>query len=143
MVQIPERLQTYSIKLMQTSVSGLLVLPFLLVGLLNFPTSCLCGAEMPHSHSLFMLGGHHHGHSHRDDATGHEHTQASVGQQGPQLHTPAMITSPGKHTAALLGQTADWTGQSTMYRPPWSFSLLADGQVLTPEPPPPWRQAAS
>ena len=42
------------------SARGLVLVSLLISGLLNFPSTCQCGAELPHPHSLFLLADHHH-----------------------------------------------------------------------------------
>jgi len=42
------------------SAGGLILVLALVAGLLNFPSTCQCGAEVPHPHSLFLLADHHH-----------------------------------------------------------------------------------
>lgn len=44
----------------QQSVAGICLALLLVGGLVSMPTSCDCGAGIPHGHSLFILGGHYH-----------------------------------------------------------------------------------
>lgn len=71
-------------------ISTLLLPALLISSLLSFPSTCRCGAELPHTHSIFGLAGHSHGatgadatsvgdpgHPHADEP-GHQHTDSAT-----------------------------------------------------------------
>lgn len=112
----------------------------ILVGLLNFPTFCTCGATISHAHSLFLISHHHH--SQAASAT------ADTGPAtGPSSVTVAADNDPvireldtGFLTSQPVADTVTWLsarlGFSTLFHwfdvlPPWV------GQIVDPEPPPP------
>jgi hypothetical protein len=84
-----------------------LIMPIaLIVGMLSFPATCQCGAEIPHDHSLFMLAGHSHipgAHHHSNDHGASESPRrASVTYDGPTVQLPAANASAQTEGAVLM-----------------------------------------
>lgn len=142
MIRAGKRSPVRPITILRSSAASVLVLPLIVAGLLSSPTSCLCGADVPHSHSLFTLRGHHHGRghdsSHHRHAGEHETTDTNINQQGPQLRAP-VTSSLGSNVAAFVGFMAAASHTNVIDRKQaWPSARLNDGQVITPESPPPW-----
>lgn len=73
------------------SLFSLIVTLAVVGGLLNFPTSCTCGARLVHHHSIFQVSSHHHdpGEAGAADARhgpaghGHDHHATAPHQHDP------------------------------------------------------------
>lgn len=118
----------------------------LVMSLLAMPTMSASGARVPHSHSLFLLPGHHHaGHGHHGygaspgqaDEIAARAQAATLQLDIPRLQQPTSQAS--KLLAAPLA-TTPLTRQAwrrlTNYHGQWS---LPDGLAERPDPPPPQR----
>jgi hypothetical protein len=123
-----------------------LALPILLTaGLATAPTTCLCGAGVPHTHSLFQLPGHHH----RPDDR-HEHwNEVRLGTASADAEqSVAASNSPGPKLTVAHGSAGDRAAITPSFRP-WFTTFLIGllkrmdllsvylGRTVTPEPPPP------
>lgn len=115
---------------------GVLLLLLIVVGLLNFPIMCACGAMVPHEHSLFQVDHHHHG-----GAGG-----ASGGEQAPALGSPVpgvpVLEAPtgtpaGSLLAVLLPSLAIGVVRWRQGQAHLSRLLAPSGRTVAPEPPPP------
>jgi hypothetical protein len=114
--------------------AGTLIVPATLVtGLLTFPTTCTCGAEQPHEHSIFGIADHHHGGQHvRNDGP---HGEAiRVETQGVTLQTPTGTAAPAltavhQDAVRLLSLPQASTPNETIQTP--------SGRSTTPDVPPP------
>ena len=72
----------------RVGISSLLLPALLISSLLSFPSSCRCGAELPHVHGLFSLAGH----SHTGTGTGTGADASSVGDPGhPHANDPGHL----------------------------------------------------
>jgi hypothetical protein len=113
-----------------------LMLPFTLVaGLLTFPTSCACGAELPHDHGLFTLHRHdHHDHSAESDRA--RTTSDDLPEsRGAAVHAPS---SAGSSAAQLAVFTAALPNDSAPgFLPLWPVVHATLGRSVQPESPPP------
>lgn len=116
------------------SVTDRLVLALgLVLSLLTFPTTCRCGAELPHEHVLFALPGHHH--------SGQSTASDSITGDARDYDGPVLRASDGW---AAIGQPVIVAVQLLAFRLLRSLRLilpfadiLPDGLVVTPDPPPP------
>lgn len=126
----------------QRSAAGLCVALLLVAGLVSVPTSCDCGAGVPHGHSLFILAGHHHSSQGAifgsqsgpvDHEHGH-HTQESPSVE-PQLMGRIMHSADRVAVAMPLFEATASTWQRISHQP--YSELAADGRTVSPEPPPP------
>jgi hypothetical protein len=81
------------------ALSTLIIPIALIAGMLSFPSTCQCGAVLPHDHSLFMLAGH----SHLSGAHHHDHAarKASASYDGPTFQLPAANASAQNEGAVL------------------------------------------
>jgi len=128
------------------SAGGLLLVSALITGLLNFPSTCHCGAEIPHPHSLFLLAEHHHHHDGTiedvDDEQGHVHGTVAprpreLAARGPiaQAATPEGVAGEQISLAIEELAPAARSGVSERFVWPLHFPLAGTGEP--PEPPPP------
>lgn len=108
------------------------------------PTTCDCGAGVPHGHSLFILQGHHHGPDGAvfgaTDAEHHGHHQHNYHDEyspatGPQLD--GRITHNADRVVLTMPQLDEDAGTWQRIRYADSERTLRGGRVDTPEPPPP------
>jgi hypothetical protein len=121
-----------------------LVPAFLVVGLLSFPSSCQCGAALPHDHSLFALashshvhpptGGHHHGADTIDDSATQQRA-SEVRLTGPAFQV-ATDVARGQARAICLPLTVELLGCVTGIAPV-DAAVDAVGRVTIPDIPPP------
>jgi hypothetical protein len=78
------------------------LIPLLLVfGLLLAPVSCMCGASVPHGHSLFQLPHHNHSavdHDHHGYYTGQRHEDGFVHHTHPLMAVDLECEDPGGFT---------------------------------------------
>lgn len=126
-----------SVAALGTLLAGLVVL-----GLLHFPATCRCGADLPHTHSLFQLAGHHHDHRAHAHAP-HAHNQSTPAMQaaaehaieGPALTTPGQSEVETRALIATTQSTAHARGRRLRRRP--ARCDAARGRVVTPEIEPP------
>lgn len=63
------------------------------------PTSCLCGADLPHPHLWFELPGHHHGHSSSATADGSASREFPT---GPSVNAPPPLVPFGSTMPIIL-----------------------------------------
>lgn len=124
------------------SAGGLLLVSALISGLLNFPSTCDCGAEMPHPHSLFLLADHHHHLDGSVENVGHAHggpamQQAKIALRGlvAQASTPEGVSGEQISLTIEAFGMAAWSGTSEPLAWPLQSSLTRIGEP--PEPPPP------
>lgn len=114
----------------------------IVAGLVATPANCACGARMPHTHSLFMLAGHHHTsdgyHTKLPDASHGRMPGTSAGaspDDSPKIQEMAGHASD--QLAMLVGEAQP--GRDSWQR--WTSRVdriqLPDGQVLQPETGPP------
>jgi hypothetical protein len=115
------------------AVSTLLVPIALVAGMMTTPTSCKCGAVLPHAHTLFGIAGHYHGdgesQSGRDDSEIIASGQDGVNVQAPAgspLQTLTALTAFSDTPLLLPGSAA-----------PPTTTLIPDGQRAVPDVPPP------
>jgi hypothetical protein len=104
----------------------------LVAGMLSFPTTCQCGADQPHGHSIFEMPGHDHGEQ-RDD-TGNDREVIQAGGDGATVQTPA-----GNATPALAAVQTATTSLQTLPRATLETdaALMPDGYQLDTDVPPP------
>lgn len=116
------------------SVTSRLILALgLVLGLLTFPTTCRCGAELPHEHVLFELPGHHHdGQSTASDST----TDDARDYDGPVLRASDGWAAIGQPVTVAVQLLASPLLRSLRSILPFT-DVLPDGLVVTPDPPPP------
>ena len=104
----------------------------LMAGMLSFPTTCQCGADHPHEHSIFQMHGHHHSETREEVESNREVVRAGV--DGATVQTPT-----GTATPALSAVHAG----TTVLQPLPRAALMADAQLTpdghhsTPDVPPP------
>ena len=113
--------------------STAIVPAFIVAGLLSFPTTCQCGADYPHDHSIFDMPGHHHGN--QPAAAGWPHTEFNhAGTDGVTVQTPAGAnTPPLAAVQATLSHLHSVPQDST----PIDTVVIPDGLRTTPDVPPP------
>ena len=122
---------------------GTLLAGLVVAGLLHFPATCRCGADLPHSHSLFQLAGRHHDHRSHAHAP-HDHSQgqpparagAPLDIDGPVVTTPG---SSGSETSALIAtsQSAPQARGRRLRRRRPARDRGIRGRVVAPETMPP------
>lgn len=127
------------------SAGGLILVLALITGLLNFPSVCHCGAELPHPHSLFLLADHHHSPDGEIESSAHDNTPDT--ESSPPA-TRAIGPGPFVQGAGSEGGTGIEIGFALtgMLLPAWSGALTFAGWHFTlpipttaepPELPPP------
>jgi hypothetical protein len=113
-------------------LSASVALPALLVvGLLSFPSSCACGAVMPHDHSLFVLSAHHHAARHHDA----RRNAIEAHDSGAAFHTPSTSSVGEPHTLSISPWPSSADEQPT--RVARSAGTSPDGVRVLPATPPP------
>lgn len=125
---------------------GLLAVLFLVFGMLNFPSTCDCGAELPHAHSLFILGDHYHSPDGEIDTTPKPHssdatssaTHADWTPGGPTLQGPSSEFIGGGPIGLSLTTVSTGSGLTSGLSVDFRHSIPS-GETTTPEPPPPQR----
>lgn len=118
------------------------VLPFLrvaavlaaLFAAVAVPTTCQCGAELPHPHSLFDLPGHHHylgGHTHQATTPLSDETdELSI--------VPWSIPLPSGSSLVWVGISFSLLAlSSSRPRVSWRTVHLPTGHFVSPPAPPP------
>ena len=126
---------------LQRSFVGICIAFLLIGGLVSMPTSCDCGAGVPHGHSLFILAGHHHAADGdtfgTEDNThnGHQHHTESSASVGPQLMGRIMHNADRVAIAIPQFDVMATTWQRVAYL---SFTdIPGSGHVVAPDAPPP------
>ena len=105
----------------------------LVLGLLTFPTTCRCGADLPHQHGLFELPMHHHGSTSPVTAR----SAGDVGDgEGPVLRAPGARAADSQPSMAALQLVISLLLRCAA-APCVPFSLMPSGVVVVPDPPPP------
>lgn len=102
-------------------ISSLLLPALLISSLLSFPSNCRCGAELPHTHSLFSLAGHTHTASGAgttsdgDPGPGHPHAGEPGHEHGDLVTDVAALPAELDLGAAalLVDDLAQPTGDAT------------------------------
>lgn len=130
------------------STAALLLILIVLAGLLSFPTSCGCGIDLPHEHSLFLVNQHRHqealpSEQHPADSLAHaghrsaaEDPAQGFDYDGPQLRGPSTPMYAGDQAPSLVTPTFDIPGEISTMR--WSFNEgKRTGHVPVPDHPPP------
>jgi len=113
-------------------VSTAIVPTALVAGMLSFPTTCQCGADQPHSHSIFEMRGHHHGP--RTEDPKHDREVIRVGVDGVTAQAPTASATP---TLAAVFATAVPVESLPRAGIAITTPSMPDGQQSTPEVPPP------
>ena len=131
------------LQIMTTTFLGTLLAGLVVAGLLHFPASCRCGADMPHSHSLFQLASRHHDHrSHAHAPHDHNQGQPPARAAAPRDIDGPVVTTPGSsgsETSALIANsqsTPQARGRRLRRRRP-EHDRGRRGRVVTPETAPP------
>ena len=123
----------------------IILLVLLLTGLLNFPSVCNCGAELPHAHSLFMLADHHHTSDgeldrtppgDRPDASATS-IATNTATSGPILQGPADEFAGGGPIGLSLAMTMGAHLQGLIMTTEWLNPNQGLGVTVAPESPPP------
>lgn len=83
---------------------ALLIPTALVAGLLSVPTTCRCGAEHPHTHTIFQLGEHHH---HDDNGASDASATRMSAADTPGTHHPpnddaAQVETPSPTAGSSL-----------------------------------------
>jgi hypothetical protein len=127
------------------SASGLILVLALISGLLNFPSTCQCGAELPHPHSLFLLADHHHSPDGETESSEHDHPehangsplQAEFAEPGPIVQGAVPEGVAGDQIGLVLsGATLQaWTGE--LASAGWRLKLPIPTIGEPPDLPPP------
>ncbi|MCM8747793.1 hypothetical protein NET02_01380 [Thermomicrobiaceae bacterium CFH 74404] len=113
--------------------AGLVLALALVLSLLSFPTSCRCGASLPHEHVLFDLPGHYHrGHP----AAGTVGTTDANDYNGPLLRAAEGSGAIGQPATAVV-QLLSYPLLRVLQVPLFSSVIAPDGLVLVPDSPPP------
>jgi hypothetical protein len=151
----------FALRLALNSTAGMLLVVALLLGLLNFPTTCACGVAVPHEHSLFLLHDHHHGHDGDEadsgtpigsgdaqdaDESPSSHALSQSGGENPEMGaTPTLLGPAGTSTLgeeiALVLRPLSANAERFRATPIDRLMLLGTGELPIPDSPPP-RQAA-
>lgn len=123
------------------SLLGTLLAGLVITGLLHFPSSCTCGAQLPHTHSLFQLAGHHH--DYRAHAGGAQTGAAALNRTGPMPDGPIVVQSGNSEVKIGFFITAasgagGVAGRPLRRRRP-ANQATTNGLIVTPEPGPPKR----
>jgi hypothetical protein len=103
----------------------------LVAGMLSFPTTCQCGADQPHGHSIFEMRDHYHG-ERPDGSENREPVRAGV--DGVTVQTPIGNATPALaavQTAALALQPLPRAALVA------GAEQMPAGLQLTPDVPPP------
>jgi hypothetical protein len=113
--------------------AGLSLTLLLVLGLMTFPTTCRCGADLPHQHGLFELPGHHHGDAAPLVGYG---TSGNHDLERPVVRAPEGSGANTQVSAATV-QSLSYPPVRWPQRSPLSSSLVPDGRSVVPDPPPP------
>jgi hypothetical protein len=112
-------------------VSTAIVPTAIVAGMLSFPTTCQCGADHPHGHSIFEIRDHYHG---ERPNSSEKREPVRAGVDGAIVQTPIGNAMP----ALAAVQTA-----ATALQPLPRAALVAGGEQmpaglqLSPDVPPP------
>lgn len=128
------------------SAGGLILVLALVTGLLNFPTICHCGAELPHPHSLFVLADHHHSPDGEIEITRHDdavqpdggnlpYTQAAG--PGPFVQSAGDEGTFGDQIGFAVGNVSLSAGPGGITFAIWQLKFPIPVIGEPPEPPPP------
>lgn len=113
--------------------TGLILALALVLSLLSFPTSCRCGAALPHEHALFELPGHNH---RGQPAAGTVGTTDARDYNGPVLRSAEGSGAIGQPATAVV-QLLPYPLLRLLQVPLFSSVIAPDGLVLVLDPPPP------
>jgi hypothetical protein len=104
----------------------------IVAGMLSFPTTCQCGADYPHGHSIFEMPGHSHGERRNDDSRDREVARAGV--DGATFQYPT-----GNATPSLAAVQTPVSALQPLPRAALiaSAELMPAGFQTTPDVPPP------
>jgi hypothetical protein len=127
------------------SASGLILVLALISGLLNFPSTCQCGAELPHPHSLFLLADHHHSPDGETETPAQRHSgrarlnlpQTEIAGPGLVVQSAAPDGVAGNEIGLLLARLATRLWPGAMIIAGWQLNLPIPTIGEPPEPPPP------
>ncbi|HYI15034.1 MAG TPA: hypothetical protein VEX37_06565 [Thermomicrobiales bacterium] len=105
----------------------------LVAGMLSFPTTCQCGADRPHEHSIFEMPGHHHGEQ-RTTHGGPDIELIRASTDGVTVQTPTGGATP---SLAAVRAVASHLGDLPRASLPNDATLIPDGLQSVPDVPPP------
>lgn len=114
----------------------------LVAGLLSIPSTCTCGAEFVHAHSLFLLAGHHHA---LDGKIDDGFNQTARGSRLDRLATDSssnqvvkgLVTEFAHGPIGLTASAHSVSGPPSAVDQIRQLSLSPSGRFDIPEPPPP------
>ena len=107
-------------------------------GLLSVPTTCACGTDIPHGHSLFELTGHHH---HGPPVPAGDRAELAAGNRAETFSGPTVHSGGLSSTSNLPATLPRWTTQqpsteiSDHVLP--EYIVAVNEHVDVPDPPPP------
>jgi hypothetical protein len=104
----------------------------LVAGMLSFPTTCQCGTDHPHEHSIFEMPGHHHGDTRRSSDGDRDLVRA--GMDGATVQSPAGAATPALSAVQTAAQALQPLPRAALVA---GAALAPDGHHSTPDVPPP------
>ena len=120
------------------SFAGVCVALLLVGGLITVPTTCECGADVSHGHSLFEMPGHHHELEHVNQDEGHNRQGIA---HDYHIEVPAQNGSQLTHgvdrVIVVFVNALMLSDSWQLFSYPDTVIDLGDGHVDTPEAPPP------
>jgi hypothetical protein len=104
----------------------------LVAGMLSFPTTCQCGADHPHEHSIFEMPGHHHGDTRQSSGGDREVVRAGV--DGATVQAPTGTATPSLSAVQTAAPALQPLPRAALVA---EAALKPDGHHSTPAVPPP------
>jgi hypothetical protein len=104
----------------------------LVAGMLSFPTTCQCGADQPHEHSIFEMPGHHHGDTR--EGSGGDREVVRAGVEGATVQASTGTATPALWAVQTTSPTLQPLPRAALGA---DAALRPDGHHSTPDVPPP------
>lgn len=120
------------------SIAGVCVALLLVAGLITVPTTCECGADVSHGHSLFEMPGHHHEPErvNRDEDYNRQEIAHDYNIETPAQNA-SRLTQGVDRAIVVFVSPLTLSDSWHLFSYPDTVNDLGDGHIDTPEAPPP------